>query len=125
MTYWKNFLREVCFLSTLCGSIDTCYCKYNLVCLRAVTSFQHDNQAQHILQREILLRILSTIHKQARIHTHTHTHTYIYIYIQRGLGLRTPRFTNNSVYEPIFRAKTPRVTNGVSDYEHNLATAAN
>jgi hypothetical protein len=45
--------------------------------------------------------------------------------VQWGLGLRTPLFTNNSVYEQIFLSKTPRVTNGVSDYEHNLATAAN
>jgi hypothetical protein len=36
-----------------------------------------------------------------------------------------PRFTKAPVYEQIFRAKKSRVTNGVSDYEHNLATAAN
>jgi hypothetical protein len=29
-----------------------------------------------------------------------------------------PRFTNNSVHEQIFRAKTSRMANGVSDYEH-------
>jgi hypothetical protein len=29
-----------------------------------------------------------------------------------------PRFTNAPVYEQIFRAKTSRMTNGVSDYEH-------
>jgi hypothetical protein len=46
-------------------------------------------------------------------------------HVQWGLGLRTPLFTNNSVYEQIFRAKMPRDTKGVSDYEHNLATAAN
>jgi hypothetical protein len=45
-------------------------------------------------------------------------------HIQWGLGLRTPLFTNNSVYEQIFRAKNASGY-GVSDYEHNLATAAN
>jgi hypothetical protein len=29
-----------------------------------------------------------------------------------------PRFTNAPVHEHIFRAKTSRMTNGVSDYEH-------
>jgi hypothetical protein len=29
-----------------------------------------------------------------------------------------PRFTNVPVHEQIFRAKTSRMTNGVSDYEH-------
>jgi hypothetical protein len=29
-----------------------------------------------------------------------------------------PRFTNSPVHEQIFRAKTSRLTNGVSDYEH-------
>jgi hypothetical protein len=35
-----------------------------------------------------------------------------------NLGSRTPLFTNNSVHEPFFRAKTSRMANGVSDYEH-------
>jgi hypothetical protein len=38
--------------------------------------------------------------------------------IQWSLGSGTPLFTNNSVHEQIFRAKTSRMTNGVSDYEH-------
>jgi hypothetical protein len=38
--------------------------------------------------------------------------------VQWNLGSRTPLFTNNSVHEQIFRAKTSRMTNGVSEYEH-------
>jgi hypothetical protein len=37
---------------------------------------------------------------------------YIYIYTVK------PRLTNNSVHEQVVRAKTSRMTNGVSDYEH-------
>jgi hypothetical protein len=40
------------------------------------------------------------------------------ILVQWNLVSRTPLFTNNSVHEQIFRAKTSRMTNGVSDYEH-------
>jgi hypothetical protein len=39
-------------------------------------------------------------------------------YRQWNLGSRTPLFTNKSVHEQIFRSKTSRLTNGVSDYEH-------
>jgi hypothetical protein len=39
--------------------------------------------------------------------------------LQWNLGSLTPLFTINSVHEQIFRAKkTSRMTNGVSDYEH-------
>jgi hypothetical protein len=38
--------------------------------------------------------------------------------VHEQFGSRTIRFTNNSVHEQIFRAKTSRMTNDVSDYEH-------
>jgi hypothetical protein len=54
------------------------------------------------------------ISKYTQICKHKNNHNAI----QWNLGSRTPLFTNNSVHEQIFRAKKSRMTNGVSDYEH-------
>ena len=66
-------LREIYFLLSLGESIDIFYCKYNVVCLRAATSFQHDNQVKYPLQREIQHGILTTV-----LYTHTYMQTCIY-----------------------------------------------
>jgi hypothetical protein len=44
--------------------------------------------------------------------------TFIEYAVEWNLASRTPLFANNLVHEQIFRAKTSRMTNGVSDYEH-------
>ena len=60
MTYWKNLLREIYLLPSMAEITDIFYCKYNVVWLRAATSFQRDNQVEHPLQKEILHGILTT-----------------------------------------------------------------
>jgi hypothetical protein len=49
---------------------------------------------------------------------HTHINTQETQFWKKYIYTVEPRFTNAPAHEQIFPAKTPRMTNGVSDYEH-------
>jgi hypothetical protein len=77
-----------------------------------------------LLQKQHVVSFFVTLLNTVTISTEEYYLAQQYIYsgasVYEHPCLRTIRFTNK-----FSEQKTPRVTNGVSDDEHNLATASN